>query len=312
MYLALLAFALASTDAFALVTKLQKAPGRHGVERTAVCISGELRTHYLSRIQQDLKNNFHREGYEYFYSSDVAVDASKTVLNPIRASITANARTEYLFSKDVDANPENLIKQTFESEHLISCPAGTFSAGSEGGKRTAMASRYVDCYNAMLQEEKAKGFKYDYVMRIRPDHFFAKEFPSPKDLLNRSGGKEVVSFDDHISVGTRKYGDVVLYFPWKASEDCHTMADCQRVCQDKVCLNNNCFGSGQWLNLATKYAKTMPSHRVYKFWDGSVLEQKSVGLIWELGHKQCGDEKFESKRKWFKREGDVCFLNYFR
>ena len=46
----------------------------------AVCIAGELRTFFKPEVQDALRDNVHRDGYEYFFSVDRPFDPKDTVV----------------------------------------------------------------------------------------------------------------------------------------------------------------------------------------------------------------------------------------
>jgi len=169
----------------------------------AVCIAGELRTFFKPEVQDALRDNVHRDGYEYFFSVDAPFDPKDTV-------IADHIRGMH-------------IQKTYDNPDTV-CPPGT----SMRNHLFRMVRRYVDCYDEIVAQEQSRGVKYDYVMRFRPDHRYQKLL-HPETILNDCA-PDVYMWDDHLAVGNRSYMETILKLPAEAYSRCFDLQEWHVAC----------------------------------------------------------------------------------
>jgi hypothetical protein len=171
--------------------------------KVAVCIAGELRTFFKSEVQNALRDNVHRDGYEYFFSVDAHFDPKDTVIGD-------HIRGMHI-KKSYD-NPKN------------ACPPGT----SMRNHLFKMVRRYVDCYDDIVAEEQSRGIKYDYVMRFRPDHRYDKLL-HPETIMSDCA-PDVYMWDEHLAIANRSFMDTVLKLPAEAYSRCFDLDEWHVAC----------------------------------------------------------------------------------
>lgn len=180
-----------------------------------MCIAGELRTFGQPDVQRSFAS-LHRHDYEYFVSTDGA-RPNATLVAPIRAWITGGATGEL----------EGRPGQPRANDMYPLCPARTCNL-----HRFLLPAvrRLWHCYAAIQREEGARGGRYAWVLRMRPDHMVLRPLPPAARLARSLAVGTVMLWDDQWALAHRHDASTVLLAPSVAYAACADERQWTRAC----------------------------------------------------------------------------------
>jgi len=184
-------------------------------DKVAVCVSGQLRTWDTYEVQHRLYNNFHHEGYEYFFS----IDDNLTLVN-----VTPGIRNAIRNVHVGIGNPADSADKA--------CPKGT---AGHNFMYLAM-SRLSACFDGITQEEETKHFLYSYIIRARPDIAFDAPLPHASTMVQWADQyhRDLLLCDDLFAVAPRTKARNLLLYPTWAYSECHNATRWSWACGFKV------------------------------------------------------------------------------
>lgn len=190
--------------------------------RTAVCIAGAIRTFLDPEVQESFVARLHQPGYDYFVVSDVpypAARASDIRIAPLRAWVYGGITGE------VDSGrPGGLRVGEIPECAKNSCNAHRYLY-------YAIADRLVECYREIQREEGRRGWRYDTVLKIRPDHYFTHPLPPVGPTLAHAHPPGTVHiYDDQIALSRREDAAAILLTPVIVYTTCAGYRDWEIAC----------------------------------------------------------------------------------
>jgi hypothetical protein len=178
----------------------------------AVCFSGTLRTFLEPHMQWHFIHHLHRPEYDYFLASDRHVNPRDQRLQ----LLLRNQTTTRLRDK---SKPPNCPARQMTRRHCT---------------KEFVASRLIGCYHMLLHAETVEAApprQYQYVLRLRPDHLFARLFPSVAVLFaEQSGGRELLLWDDSMALARRAHAHALYVIPQQAYRECASVETWNYVC----------------------------------------------------------------------------------
>jgi hypothetical protein len=199
--------------------------------RVAVCIVGQFagRPVLDNGLWTRLLQLFHRPGFEYFLSTS----GNASVVDAVRRS----GRYRDSFVDELEEFPR-FSRNGRDDRH------GQVTCGDTGRLTHPYVADYmaklVPCY-LMIARAEEQTTRYDYVVRLRPDHWFVKPLPSPEHLLTHAD--EILMFDDHAAWAARKHARALFVAPYAIYRSCASAAEFKRACQrgepSHALLNNS-------------------------------------------------------------------------
>lgn len=228
--------------------------------RVAVCVAGELRSFLTEAVQAGFTERLHHDGYEYFLALDVAVPAKDIRVQPVRAIVAANLSNPY----------------------TASCPRGT----SMHRFLYPMAARIRLCHSTMTAVEEADGARYDFVLRVRPDHVFLRALPTVYDwFATASRGRDLVLYDDQISLAPRARAHVALLGPELAYARCADAARWTQACSADS--ERNWTKLAEDLVVKKNYAPCNPINLIVTYFDDDVTVRQCHSIRHSAAHEDC-------------------------
>jgi hypothetical protein len=179
--------------------------------RTAVCITGPRSTFLEKAVQDTLMYNFHYPEYEYFLSTDAEVEPNDPRVAVKLAGIFADngSPVSVVHPEEACANVEQYNKV----------------------HRYPMVSRFVPCYDMILQHEQQHGFIFDLVARVGTDLVYVERLPSLHELFaSLALTNDLLLWDEDIAVMPRAAATEGLLVPQRIYRSCATVAQWQRAC----------------------------------------------------------------------------------
>ena len=179
---------------------------------TAVCLAGEQRTFLEPVVQHAFAHKLHRAGYEYFVVTDQPRPLPERLqIAPVREWIA-----------------EGLVGRITGHGTTAGCAPNT--CNSHRFLYPAM-ERLAHCYTAIQREEGRRSMRYDYLLRLRPDHLILRRQPS----VSRAFGEQLARgklllWDDQIAVARRGDAATVLLTPRLVYHSCIDEAQWRQAC----------------------------------------------------------------------------------
>jgi hypothetical protein len=179
--------------------------------RVAVCFAGSLGTFLSPEVQSGLVSNLHREGYDYFVSTDTPL-----LLNDSRLRVTLQSA----FADDGGA-----VTGPVE-------PRGWRKPPCLGSLRMfPTVQRFAACFTMMQDAERARGARYDFLVRMRPDVRVLLPLPRLDELFRSYGaGKDALLYEDQMSISPRSIAASLTVTPQLAYRSCVTLAMWAQAC----------------------------------------------------------------------------------
>lgn len=183
-------------------------PFEYNFPKTAVCISGTLRTFTTEDVQLSFMR-LHRPGYEYYVSTNKKKNGM-ILIDPIIDWVVRNMDS-------FDYDETECDKFSCMHRNLLT-----------------MVQRYAYCYHSIQTHEHKLDFKYDYILRIRPDHVFYTPLP-----LIKSKNK-IALWDDQIAFSHRNHAYSVLAVPSLTYSTCYNISQWREICSEPILDTWNC------------------------------------------------------------------------
>jgi len=186
-------------------------------QRVAVCVAGQRRTFLSDAVQRGFAEHVGGdESYHFFLALDIDVDPDHALTRlPGRA-----VRGVWSDGGDDDV-----------SRRKDDCPAGT----ANHRFLLPMARRLAKCF-LLISDAETRRPRYDYVLRLRPDHVVLRPLPAVEDWLRQAGDPDVLLYDDEVALGPRASASAILKGPSTTYADCPGLAEWRTACGDDLGL----------------------------------------------------------------------------
>ena len=162
---------------------------------TAVCVVGEQRTFLEPVVQLGFARRLHRPGYEYFVVTDQRRPRPELLkIAPVRAWIAGGLVGHITGHGDHSGCAANTC-----NSHRFLYPA---------------MERLSHCYPAIQNEEGRRGMRYEFLLRVRPDHLFLRRQPPVDRAFSRAFSRgKMLLWDDQIVAARRVDAPTALLTP---------------------------------------------------------------------------------------------------
>ena len=162
---------------------------------TAVCVVGEQRTFLEPVVQLGFARRLHRPGYEYFVVTDQRRPRPELLkIAPVRAWIAGGLVGDITGHGDHSGCAANTC-----NSHRFLYPA---------------MERLSHCYPAIQNEEGRRGMRYEFLLRVRPDHLFLRRQPPVDRAFSRAFARgNMLLWDDQIVAARRVDAPTALLTP---------------------------------------------------------------------------------------------------
>lgn len=171
-------------------------------ERTAVCITGELRTFLEPQVQYGFKHHFHYPSYDYFLSSDTYVPPDDFRLE--------------IFIRNQTVITEKPIQN-------LNC--------SYGRSYFTLARRLLSCQKMIQHEEMEYFIEYMFFIHARTDVFFVDFISHPN---NHVTSHNIALNENFLSMSTKENSHLLMEKPMLLFKTCTTRP------RSYACRNESC------------------------------------------------------------------------
>lgn len=184
--------------------------------RVAVCLSGQTRTFLVSEVQASYAKFLHRPGYEYYISVDSTLpDLSSLKIAPVVGTYVDGGERLQPDARHLGNGHGDKTCPNATMGHLYLFP---------------QTVRFATCHQLIRRRElQLEGRLYDYILRTRTDVVLHRPLPHPGTALSTQG-RDIIIFDDQLSMARRVHADAILLSPLLAYRECHGAAHWSLSC----------------------------------------------------------------------------------
>ena len=100
-----------------------------------------------------------------------------------------------------------------------------------------MVQRYAYCFYSIQTYENEHNFKYEYVIRMRPDHVFYGNVPQMASFMKN---EHILIWDDQIAFSHRRDAITILAVPSLTYTRCYDINLWRRICPASISNHWNC------------------------------------------------------------------------
>lgn len=179
----------------------------------AVCMSGQLRTFLEPEVQIGYSERLHRDGYEYFLSTDQYISFQDPRLR---------VKLQSIYVSESAPLPRTECPP-YTTNHRFNLP---------------MATRLSHCYTLIQAEESKRAIRYSFVLRARPDLAFPQRVPPLDQVFAASAteGAKLALADDLLGLAAREDAATLFLVPSIAYSLCAGDVEWSHACKRPVVI----------------------------------------------------------------------------